>query len=173
MPRLEVESARGADDSVPTMPPRIRGFAAHPRRATREKLRGGLFLAKLSKVTMPPVSICRAGTEIPNYSIAVKRRLCYAAIEMARTTAKVLVEVSDRGTITLPKSYRKAKLYEVRPRDGGGIELIPQYTVDASQAWFWSERWQKMEREADKDVAAGRVARFNSADEFLAELDSR
>jgi hypothetical protein len=30
-----------------------------------------------------------------------------------------------------------------------------------------------MEREADKDIAAGRVARFDSGDDFLAELDSR
>ncbi len=84
---------------------------------------------------------------------------------------KILVEVSDRGTITLPKPYRDASIYELRPRAGGGFELIPQHTVDAAQAWFWSERWQKMEREADADVAAGRVVRFNSADDFLGELD--
>ncbi len=92
---------------------------------------------------------------------------------MAREADKVLVEVSDRGTITLPKRYRDAALYEVRPREGGGLELIPQHTVDAAQAWFWSERWQKMEREADADIKAGRVARSGSADEFLSELDRR
>jgi antitoxin MazE len=90
---------------------------------------------------------------------------------MAGKTRKILVEVSDRGTITLPKPYRDASIYELRPREGGGFELIPQHTVDAAQAWFWSERWQKMEREADADVAAGRVARFGSVDDFLAELD--
>ncbi len=89
---------------------------------------------------------------------------------MVRKVAKVLVEVTGRGTITLPKVYRDADLYELRPREGGGLELIPQYTIDAAQAWFWSGRWQKMEREADADIAAGRVARFNSADEFFAEL---
>ena len=89
---------------------------------------------------------------------------------MART-AKTLVEVSDRGTITLPKAFRGASLYEVRSREGGGLELIPQHAIDASQAWFWSERWQAMEREADADIAAGDVQQFNSADDFLAELD--
>jgi antitoxin MazE len=84
---------------------------------------------------------------------------------------KTLVEVSGRGTITIPKAYRDASLYEVRRRQGGGIELIPQHAIDASQAWFWSERWQAMEREADEDIAAGRVRRFESGDEFLAELD--
>jgi hypothetical protein len=84
--------------------------------------------------------------------------------------AKTLVEVSDRGTITLPKAYRSARLYEIRPRDGGGFELIPQHTVDASQAWFWSERWQAMEREADAAIAAGRVKQFDSAEDLLEEL---
>jgi hypothetical protein len=86
-------------------------------------------------------------------------------------TTKVLVEVSDRGTITLPKAYRDANLYEVRPRIGGGLELIPQEAVDASQAWFWSNRWQAMERGANDDIDAGRVKRFDSVDDFLAELD--
>jgi hypothetical protein len=90
---------------------------------------------------------------------------------MVRRARKVLVEVTDRGTITLPKPYRGARLYEVRPRDGGGLELIPQHTVDAAQAWFWSDRWQAMEREADADIGALRVKRFDSADDFLAELD--
>lgn len=92
---------------------------------------------------------------------------------MPRKSEKILVEVTGRGTITLPKAYRDASLYEVRPREGGGVELIPQHTVDAAQAWFWSERWQNMERAADADIAAGRIARFDSADEFLSELDQR
>ena len=92
---------------------------------------------------------------------------------MTARTAKVLVEVTDRGTITLPKRYRTTTLYEVRPREGGGLELIPQHTVDAAQAWFWSDRWQAMEREANADVGGGRVQRFESADGLLAELDKR
>ena len=86
-------------------------------------------------------------------------------------SGKVLVEVTDRGTITLPKAFRGAGLYEVRKREGGGLELIPQHTIDAAQAWFWSERWQAMERAASADIAAGRVRQFDSADDFIAELD--
>ena len=90
---------------------------------------------------------------------------------MARKSGKVLVEVTDRGTITLPKPFRGASLYEVREREGGGLELIPQHTIDAAQAWFWSERWQAMEREASADITARRVRAFDSADDFIAELD--
>lgn len=38
------------------------------------------------------------------------------------------------------------------------------------QLWFWTPEWQEMEREADEDIAAGRVARFDSFDEFAADL---
>ena len=82
-----------------------------------------------------------------------------------------LVEVSARGTITLPKRFRDADLYEIRPREGGGMELIPKRAIDASQAWFWTERWQQMEREADADVRAGRVQRFDSLDDLLSEIE--
>jgi len=52
------------------------------------------------------------------------------------------------------------------------LELIPQHAIDASQAWFWSDRWQAMEREADAAIAAGHVRRFNSGNDLFAELEN-
>lgn len=60
---------------------------------------------------------------------------------------------------------------EVAERDDGVIELRPHVPVPADQRWFWTERWQEMERGADADVAAGRVARSDDVDDFLTELD--
>ena len=66
------------------------------------------------------------------------------------------------GQVTLPASIRrKARLeegdiFEVQMRDDE-IILRPQKLIDASQAWFWTEEWQKGEREADEDIKAGRV----------------
>jgi len=40
------------------------------------------------------------------------------------------------------------------------------------QAWFWSERWQRMEREAQADIDAGRVERFPDIDSALEHLES-
>jgi len=80
--------------------------------------------------------------------------------------------MTDRGTITLPKAVRRgATLFEVRARQDGTVELIPQRAIDASQAWFWTERWQRMEREADAAIAAGDVQAFDDAEAFLAALD--
>jgi len=48
---------------------------------------------------------------------------------------------------------------------------MAQHMADPEQAWFWSDCWQAMEREADADIVAGRISRYDSADDFLAELD--
>jgi bifunctional DNA-binding transcriptional regulator/antitoxin component of YhaV-PrlF toxin-antitoxin module len=55
--------------------------------------------------------------------------------------------------------------------DDGRIELRPVLPVPADQAWFWTERWQAMEREADEDVAAGRVTVVDGPDELFEHLD--
>ena len=75
-----------------------------------------------------------------------------------------LLSVQSRGTIALPADLRRrlhldgpdaqVKLIE---REDGRVELVPVVAVPADQAWFWTERWQGMEREADADIAAGRT----------------
>jgi hypothetical protein len=39
-------------------------------------------------------------------------------------------------------------------------------------AWFWSKRWQKMEREVGEHVERGEVTIFDDMDSFLAILDA-
>jgi hypothetical protein len=39
------------------------------------------------------------------------------------------------------------------------------------QAWFWTEEWQRREREVDEQVAAGQVTVFEDNASFLAYLD--
>jgi len=90
-----------------------------------------------------------------------------------------ILTVQSRGTVSLPVQLRRRlhldqadsqiKLIE---HDDGRVELIPIVTVPADQAWFWTERWQAMEREADADLAAGRVAVVEGADELMAHLDA-
>ena len=85
-----------------------------------------------------------------------------------------LRRVDSRGTVNLPVSVRRGvDLVEVVRRDDGIIELRPRLVVDPEQGWFWSERWQAMEREADEEIRQGKVKRFDDADAFLDELDSR
>lgn len=44
--------------------------------------------------------------------------------------------------------------------------------LDASrdQAWYWSDGWQRAEKEAEADLQAGRYKDFDSMDALLADL---
>ena len=81
-----------------------------------------------------------------------------------------------RGQITLPREIREAAhLVEGDPvefelRDDG-ILLRPKKLIDSTQAWFWTRSWQEGEAAASADIAAGRITRSNSSEEFLASLD--
>lgn len=91
---------------------------------------------------------------------------------------RIYLTVQKRGVISLPPALRErhhldepGAQVEVAERDDGVIELRPTVAVPAEQRWFWTERWQAMERQADADIAAGRVAQFDTVDDFLADLD--
>ena len=65
------------------------------------------------------------------------------------------VAVQSRGTVALPAALRRrlrldepGAQIELIEGDDGRIELRPVLPVPADQAWFWTERWQAMEREA-------------------------
>ncbi|GIK76840.1 MAG: hypothetical protein BroJett022_05300 [Actinomycetes bacterium] len=86
--------------------------------------------------------------------------------------------IQQRGVLALPSELRKrhhldepGAQVEVAERDDGVIELRPHVPVPADQKWFWTDRWQEREHEADADIAAGRVLRSEDVDDFLAELD--
>ena len=87
-----------------------------------------------------------------------------------------LARVRNKGQITLPDSIRRAANlaegdYVSMSVSRGAIVMRPKKLIDADQAWFWTEEWQKGEREASEDIAAGRVRRASSAKEFLETLD--
>lgn len=101
------------------------------------------------------------------YTVIVREREM-----MSRMTT---VQMSQRGTITLPPEIRRGvpddTIFVVIRRDDGVIELRPRLLIDPAQAWFWSEEWQQREREADADIAHGRIRRFENIDELFADLD--
>ena len=83
----------------------------------------------------------------------------------------------ERGQLTIPAEIREA--IELKAGDilefeivDGRIVISPKLVIEPDQAWFWTKRWQTMEREADEDVTAGRVREFDSVDDLIADLDS-
>lgn len=84
----------------------------------------------------------------------------------------------SRGIIQFPPEMKRrlhldqpgAQL-EVTERPDGVFELRATLPIPADEAWFWADRWQSMEREADEDIAAGRVTTFEDVDEFIRHLE--
>jgi AbrB family looped-hinge helix DNA binding protein len=44
--------------------------------------------------------------------------------------------------------------------------------IDPDQSWWWLESWQKGEREAEKDLRAGRVKEFENVEDLIRDLRS-
>ena len=44
--------------------------------------------------------------------------------------------------------------------------------IDPDQAWWWTEEWQKKEREAEKDVKEGKVKKFSNVEDLIKDLHS-
>jgi antitoxin (DNA-binding transcriptional repressor) of toxin-antitoxin stability system len=86
--------------------------------------------------------------------------LPYEVQEMTTTEARKhlpdLVNMAAYGHVTT-----------VLVRDGRRLARI----VPEEDAWVYSPAWREKLREADEDVAAGRVRHFASDDEFLAHLN--
>lgn len=88
------------------------------------------------------------------------------------------VGLQSRGLIALPSELRRrmhldepGAQVEILERDDGVIELRAALPVPADQAWFWTEQWQRREREVDEHVARDEVAMHQSTDDFLTHLD--
>ncbi len=46
------------------------------------------------------------------------------------------------------------------------VQIIPP-----DQAWFWSERWQRLEREVQQDIEKNRIHQFDSSDDAVRFLN--
>jgi len=90
-----------------------------------------------------------------------------------------ITKLTSGGQVTLPKEIRiktnmqPGDFVEVKLDEEGRIVLTPKKLVDASQAYFWTEEWQKGERKADEDIKAGRVKRFKSAADAVKYLKDK
>ena len=92
--------------------------------------------------------------------------------------AALLTKVTRHGQVTLPVAIRRhlnieeGDYIEMRVSEEGVI-LTPKKLIDKSQAYFWTPAWQAAEREADEDIAAGRVHQFEDVDDAIAHLHKR
>lgn len=99
-------------------------------------------------------------------------------LQSSMTRGGQIITVQQRGLLALPKRMRTrygldrpGAQVEVVERGDGVIELHPLVAVPAEQAWFWTERWQRMEREVDEYVDQAELTTFATSDDFLSSLE--
>jgi len=86
-----------------------------------------------------------------------------------------LVQVRKKAQVTLPQSVRlelgieEGDFLDIRVRSGE-IVIKVKKLVDKDQAWFWTNRWQQGEKEAEEDIRAGRVQNFPDAKDVVVFL---
>jgi len=87
-----------------------------------------------------------------------------------------------KGQITVPPEIRNLLgagegdelIFSIDEK--GRVVITRAQVIPPDQAWFWSECWQRMEREAEADLAQGRViehADLSSAIENLEAMAKR
>lgn len=95
------------------------------------------------------------------------------------TADQEVVQVARNGRITLPNSIRRkanlsdGDLLRAEMTEDGQIILTPLVTVDRTQAYFWTSRWQAGEREAEEDLKSGRFRTFDNIDDLIKDLTDR
>ena len=89
-----------------------------------------------------------------------------------------LVKVKNNYQITIPSNLRKkfnlvVGDYVEIEKHQSEIVIKPVKVVHPDQEYFYTKEWQKDEADADKDIAANRMAGpFETADDLIKELES-
>lgn len=87
------------------------------------------------------------------------------------------VKLDQSGEVRV--HFPSALSRRLKLRKGGKIEVIflddlvvlaPAGRLPKNQRYFWTTEWQAKEREADADIAAGRVKSFSSVDDMISDL---
>ena len=96
-------------------------------------------------------------------------------VRLLENTMSELVQVRKKAQVTLPQLVRQelgieeGDFLDIHVRRGE-IVLKVKKLVDKEQAWFWTNRWQQGEKEAEADILAGRIKDFRDAGEAAAFL---
>lgn len=89
----------------------------------------------------------------------------------------LLTKVTRNGQITLPASVRRMTNIEEGDYiavsvEGDTILLTPKRLIDKSQAYFWTEEWQRGEIEATQDIRTDRTSEFTDVEDLIGSLEA-
>ena len=86
------------------------------------------------------------------------------------------VQIQKRFLVRIPPEARRSLGLQEGDHletfiENGRLVLVPMRLVPADQAWFWSEKWQEGEKEAERDLQAGRVTKAGTVDDLIKALE--
>jgi antitoxin MazE len=87
----------------------------------------------------------------------------------------MLMEFKQKSQVTIPKDFvKKLNLkagdkLDVEVEDGRLI-ITPVVIVPKDQAWYYSPKWQAMEREVDQQIQAGKIHTVDSKEQLFENL---
>jgi hypothetical protein len=80
------------------------------------------------------------------------------------------MKVDKRGYAYLGKKYADSE-FVVNDQDDGNMVLLERVVkVPAKHAWFYSEEWQKGEKDAQKNIDAGNVETIDDVDKYVSGI---
>jgi len=87
----------------------------------------------------------------------------------------MLVELKQKSQVTIPKALVKKLNLEVGDKldlalKDGRIIITPVVIIPKDQEWYYTHEWQTGEKEADRQLAEGRVKVAESKEELYKGL---
>jgi antitoxin MazE len=88
----------------------------------------------------------------------------------------MIAYIRERSQITIPNeiiqslNLKSGDMVDISVNNDQ-IILKPIIMIDKAQAWFWSREWQDAEKEAQKEIKAGKVHSAENLDDLLGQLN--
>ena len=92
-------------------------------------------------------------------------------------TSYYRTRLRNKGQVTIPGEIRNILGAEegdelVFMTDENGRVMVERVQlIPPDQAWFWSERWQRLERAVQQDIEKNQIHQFDSAEETVSFLN--
>ena len=123
--------------------------------------------AVAEQLSLEPGDLLEVGVREGKGFFVPRRSVPVAPAPKLSAKEQRVVETARQKIAAIQKDLQRAKgLTPVEADVAAKVGLI-----DPEQKWWWLESWQEGEREAERDIEAGRVSGpFKTADELLAHL---
>jgi len=87
----------------------------------------------------------------------------------------MLVDLKQKSQVTIPKEIVKKMNLKVGDKlevieQDGKLIITPVIIVPKDQAWYYTDKWQSMEKTVDEQITQAQIHQANSKEELLRGL---